>query len=66
MTRDQKTHLLEEIEKLPDSLLREVYDFVEFLHSRGSAEMLELATASEPSLAGDWLLPEEDAAWRNL
>lgn len=58
--------LLKEIEQVPEPLLREIVDFVRFLKSKAVRERFESALASEPSLARDWLRPEEDAAWQDL
>ena len=66
MTVEQKEQLLAVIENLPEPLLREVADFVEFLRAKAAQGDLDLSIASESVLGKDWLLPEEDAAWRNL
>jgi len=55
-----------ELEGLPESLQREVYDFARFLKSRSGAKSFNGLLASEPVLARDWDTPEEDAAWANL
>lgn len=55
-----------EIDQAPEPLLREVLDFVHFLKSKLVRERFESTMASEPSLARDWLRPEEDAAWQDL
>lgn len=65
-TMTEKEQLLTELDRLPDSLLREVLDFVRFLRTKVTGESLELLAASESSLKKDWLKPEEDAAWRDL
>lgn len=61
-------HLLEEeLKTLPESLLKEILDFVLFLKSKANMEKIsDTALASESSLAKDWLRPEEDEAWKNL
>ncbi|HEY9605080.1 MAG TPA: hypothetical protein V6C85_25980 [Allocoleopsis sp.] len=62
-----KEQLLKEIEKTSDSTLKEVLDFLLFLKSRElQQEQLEISMLSEPSLAEDWLTPEEDEAWQHL
>ncbi|HBB30277.1 MAG TPA: DUF2281 domain-containing protein [Cyanobacteria bacterium UBA8803] len=62
-----KDQLLKEIEKTSDSTLKEVLDFLLFLKSRElQQEQLEISLLSEPSLAEDWLTPEEDEAWQHL
>ncbi|MBD2130333.1 DUF2281 domain-containing protein [Microcoleus sp. FACHB-1] len=62
-----KEQLIEEIEKTSDSTLKEVLDFLLFIKSRElQQEQLEISLLSEPSLAEDWLTPEEDEAWQHL
>ena len=62
-----KKQLLKEIEKTSDSTLKEVLDFLLFIKSRElQQEQLEISLLSEPSLAEDWLTPEEDEAWQHL
>jgi len=62
-----KEQLLKEIEKTSDSMLKEVLDFLLFVKSRElQQEQLEISLLSEPSLAEDWLTPEEDEAWQPL
>ena len=55
-----KEQLLKEIEKTSDSTLKELLDFLLFIKSRElQQEQLEISLLSEPSLAEDWLTPEE-------
>jgi hypothetical protein len=63
MDREQ---LIKAIEQMPEPLLEEVYDFVSYLKAKVARERMETALASESSLEKDWLLPEEDSAWRDL
>ena len=58
--------LLNEVKKLPEPLLDEVLDFVQFLKTKIVMENLETAIASESSFKKDWLRPEEDEAWQDL
>jgi hypothetical protein len=58
--------LPQKLEEIPEPLLTEVLDFVRFLKSRVVEERFEAALLSESALRKDWLLPEEDEAWRNL
>jgi hypothetical protein len=58
--------LLNEIEEIPERLLGEVLDFVQFLKIKRLKPGLETARASEPVLGRDWLRPEEDEAWQGL
>ncbi len=55
-----------EVENLPESLQREVYDFVRFLRERSADELFNGLLLSESALRKDWDTPEEDAAWANL
>ena len=56
--------VLEKLKQLPLSYWKEVIDFMEFLMSK--VEKNETLFLSEKSLAKDWLLPEEDEAWKDL
>ncbi len=59
--------LLEELNNLPQTLIEEIYHYVNFLkHCKSIQVAKEIALASEKSLAKDWLLPEEDEAWADL
>ncbi len=67
MTIRIKQLLLNEIETIPESTLKEVLDFLLFIKTRESQqEQLEISLLSEPLLAEDWLTPEEDEAWQHL
>jgi hypothetical protein len=62
-----KEQITQELEKLPEPVLQEILDFVQFLQTKHQQnKMLEITIMSESSLAKDWLKPEEDAAWHNL
>ncbi|MFM6091144.1 MAG: DUF2281 domain-containing protein [Dolichospermum sp.] len=62
-----KEQITQELEKLPEPVLQEVFDFVQVLKTKQQQEqMLEITIMSESSLTKDWLKPEEDAAWQNL
>jgi hypothetical protein len=58
--------LIHEIETVPEPLLDEVMDFVQFVKARSVREGLYTAVASETSLKKDWLCTEEDEAWGDL
>lgn len=58
--------LIQEIEQLPEPLLDEIQDFVGFLKAKVARARMDTALASESSLKKEWLLPEEEAAWRDL
>lgn len=62
--REYEKIILEKLKRLPLSYWQEVIDFVEFLRSK--IENDEILFLSEKSLAKDWLLPEEDEAWKDL
>lgn len=55
-----------ELDVLPESLQREVYDFAHFLRLKSDNGEFNGLMASESVLARDWNTPEEDAAWANL
>jgi hypothetical protein len=61
-----KDILIQEIEEIPDEKLQEIIDFVRFIKSRQQEEEIGVTLVSEPSLAKDWMKPEEDAAWSDL
>jgi len=62
-TEDEKI-ILEKLKQLPPIYWKEVIDFIEFLKLK--IEKKETLFLSEKSLAKDWLLPEEDEAWKDL
>jgi hypothetical protein len=62
----KKEILINELDQVPESYLDEVLDFVHFIKSKIRRESINTAIASESSLRKDWLLPEEDEAWRGL
>ena len=55
-----------ELERLPEPLQREVYDFVCFLRNKSTDDSFNGLLLSESALQKDWDTPEEDAAWANL
>jgi len=63
---DTKEQVIEEIKKMPYPLLIEVLDFLRFLREKSIRQKMETALLSEKSLRRDWLLPEEDEAWKDL
>jgi hypothetical protein len=58
--------ILKELDRVPDSVLDEVTDFIRFLQARVARDGMATAVASESSLKKDWLRPEEDEAWQDL
>ncbi|NDJ22993.1 DUF2281 domain-containing protein [Nostoc sp. B(2019)] len=61
-----KDLLLTEIEQVPEFLLAELLDFLQFLKAKHLKEKIEISILSESSLAKDWLKPEEAEAWQDL
>jgi len=55
-----------ELDALPETLQREVYDFAHFLRRRAEDEQFNGLLLSESALGKDWNAPEEDAAWASL
>ena len=55
-----KESLLTEIEQIPESLIPEVLNFVQYLKYKHQQEKLETTLLSESVLAKDWSTPEED------
>ncbi len=61
-----KELLLKEVENLPEFILEEVWDFLQFLKLKYDKDKLASSLLSESSLQKDWLKSEEDEAWQNL
>lgn len=61
-----KDLIIQEVENMPELLLDEVLDFLQFIKAKYQQEKLETTFLSESSLQKDWLRPEEDAAWQDL
>jgi len=62
----KKETLINEIDKIPEPLLDELLDFINFLKTKVLKEKYDTMIVSEPLLKKDWLSPEEDAAWKDL
>jgi hypothetical protein len=62
----KKSEIIAELENIPENLLEDVLDFINFLKSKINRQKIATALASESILKKDWLLPEEDEAWRDL
>jgi hypothetical protein len=58
--------VIKEVETVPESLLDEVMDFIQFVKAKSMRESIYTAIASESSLNKDWLTAEEDSAWKDL
>ena len=63
---DMKKILLQEIDQFSRKDLGDVLDFIRYLKLKKRNEKLDITIASESSLKKDWLLPEEDEAWKDL
>jgi len=61
-----RLELIKEIETVPEPLLDEVMDFIQFVKAKSMCEGIYTAIASESSLKKDWLCTEEDKAWADL
>lgn len=61
-----KELLLKEVENIPEFILEEVWNFLQFLKVKYNKDKLEASLLSESSLEKDWLKLEEDEAWQNL
>jgi hypothetical protein len=61
-----KDRLIQELETLPDALVAELLEHARALRQGDGRGPRETALAAEPSLARDWLRPEEDEAWKDL
>jgi len=60
--------LVEEIKMAPETVQREVFDFLMFLKSRpseGRDGMENLLPLAQSAWAADWNSAEEDEAWRD-
>ncbi len=61
-----KELLLKEVDNIPEFILEEVWNFLQFLKEKYDKNKLEATLLSESSLEKDWLKLEEDEAWQNL
>jgi len=61
--------LIEEIKTAPESVQREVFDFLVFLKARLSAQAEgreDLLPLAQTASAANWNTPQEDEAWCDL
>ena len=58
--------LIHKIEDMPDPVIDEIMDFVDFLRMKNKSSGMETTILSESSLSKIWLTPEEDEAWKDL
>ena len=63
---NEKETVIREVGDLSPSLLPGVLDLIPFLKMKAAREQLETTVLSESALQKDWLLSEEDKAWRDL
>ena len=56
--------IIEKLKELPLSYRQEVIDFIDYLHLKMTKK--ETLYLSEKALSKEWLLPEEDEAWKDL
>ena len=57
--------LSQEISLLPENLIDELFDFINYLKHKDNIENLDMYLANESALK-EWLTVEEDKAWQNL
>jgi len=62
----KKDTIISELNNLPENLIEEILDYIDFLKSKSLKGKSELTLMSESSLRKDWLKPEEDKAWQDL
>jgi len=62
----KKDTIISELNNLPENLIEEILDYINFLKSKSLKKKTELTLMSESSLRKDWLKPEEDKAWQDL
>ena len=58
--------IVKEVDRLPEPLQREVYDFARFLRLKSEEESFDGLLLSESALRKEWDTPEEDEAWASL
>ena len=61
--------LIQELEAAPETVQREVFDFLVFLKTKETARgegRESLLPLAQTAWAADWDTPEEDEAWRDL
>ena len=63
---NEKKIIVREIDRVSNSLLPKVLEFVKSVQDTSQVEQLETTLLSEAALAQDWLAPEEDEAWQDL
>ena len=66
MTQLTKNIIIEELKDIPDEKANEILDFIRFIKFQKKMDKILTHLVSENSLAKDWLIPEEDDAWKDL
>ncbi len=66
MKMSKKDMIISELNNLPENLIEEILDYINFLKSKSLKEKTELTLMSESSLRKDWLKLKEDKAWQDL
>ena len=62
----KKDTIIAELDKVPEKVLDEILDYINFLKEKLIKQKLETDLMSESSLKKDWLQPEDDEAWQDL
>ncbi len=63
---NEKEIIVRELDRVPNSLLPKVLEFIKSVQDTSQVEQLETTLLSEAALTQDWLTPEEDEAWQDL
>jgi hypothetical protein len=63
---NEKEIIVRELNRVPNSLLPKVLEFVKSVRDTSQVEQLEITLLLETAIAQDWLTPEEDEAWQDL
>ena len=61
-----KEMIKNELDEVPELVLEEILDYIQFLKRKKLKVISETALLSEDSLKKDWMKPEEDLAWKHL
>jgi len=62
----KKDTIISELDRLPEKVLDDILDYINFLKGKIIKEKMDITLNSESSLKKDWLRPEEDNAWQDL
>ena len=63
-TNLKEKDIIAKLKELPLSYRQEILDFIDYLHLKMRKK--ETLYLSEKALSKEWLLPEEDEAWKDL